>query len=174
MKPTQFTNKALESLTCPPDKRYLYVKDPKTLGLSAVVTKASKRFLFRYRIGNRQRNMSLGAFPHLRVVDARRLALQNNRQVAYGIDPLEEKSKSRAMPSLNVFFHNQYLPFIKLHKPSWHVDESLFRLHLAPMFGGKIFSEITPSMVIRYTAGKKSRVFSRYDQSKPGFAGGAV
>ena len=75
MKPTQFTNKALESLTCPPDKRYLYVKDPKTLGLSAVVTKASKQFLFRYRIGNRQRNMSLGAFPYLRVVDARRLAL---------------------------------------------------------------------------------------------------
>ena len=75
MKPPQFTNKALESLTCPPDKRYLYVKDPKTLGLSAVVTKASKRFLFRYRIGNRQRNMSLGAFPYLRVVDARRLAL---------------------------------------------------------------------------------------------------
>ena len=160
MKPTQFTNKALESLTCPPDRRYLYVKDPKTLGLSAVVTKASKRFLFRYRTGNRQRNMSLGAFPHLRVVDARRLALQNNRQVAYGIDPLEEKSKSRAMPSLNVFFHNQYLPFIKLHKPSWHVDESLFRLHLAPMFGGKIFSEITPSMVIRYTAGKKVAGFS--------------
>jgi hypothetical protein len=82
----------LESAICPQSKTYLYVKDPKTLGLSAVVTKGSKRFLFRYRIGGRQRNMSLGAFPALKVADARRLALQHHRQVAYGIDPLDEKN----------------------------------------------------------------------------------
>jgi len=39
MQPSQFTNKALESAICPQSKTYLYVKDPKTLGLSAVVTK---------------------------------------------------------------------------------------------------------------------------------------
>ncbi|MBT6267108.1 MAG: DUF4102 domain-containing protein, partial [Tateyamaria sp.] len=71
MQLSQFTNKALESAFCPQSKTYLYVKDPKTLGLSAVVTKGSKRFLFRYRIGGRQRNMSLGAFPALKVADAR-------------------------------------------------------------------------------------------------------
>ena len=42
MQPSQFTNKALESAICPQSKTYLYVKDPKTLGLSAVVTKGSK------------------------------------------------------------------------------------------------------------------------------------
>ena len=160
MQPSQFTNKALESAICPQSKTYLYVKDPKTLGLSAVVTKGSKRFLFRYRIGGRQRNMSLGAFPALKVADARRLALQHHRQVAYGIDPLEEKNQLKAMPRLETFFHAQYLPFIKLHKPSWHVDESLFRLHLAPIFGQKTFVEITPDMVIRYAAGKKASGFS--------------
>jgi len=51
MQPSQFTNKALETAVCPQNKSYLYLKDPKTLGLSAVVTKSSKRFLFRYRIG---------------------------------------------------------------------------------------------------------------------------
>jgi integrase len=160
MQPSQFTNKALESAICPQSKTYLYVKDPKTLGLSAVVTKGSKRFLFRYRIGGRQRNMSLGAFPALKVADARRLALQHHRQVAYGIDPLDEKNQLKAMPQLETFFQAQYLPFIKLHKPSWHVDESLFRLHLAPMFGRKTFVEITPDMVIRYTSGKKASGFS--------------
>ena len=127
MQPSQFTNKALESAICPQSKAYLYVKDPKTLGLSAVVTKGSKRFLFRHRIGGRQRNMSLGAFPALKVADARRLVLQHHRQVAYGIDPLDEKNQLKAMPQLETFFQTQYLPFIKLHKPSWHVDESLFR-----------------------------------------------
>lgn len=160
MQPPEFTNKALESAICPLSKAYLYVKDPKTLGLSAVVTKGSKRFLFRYRIGGRQRNMSLGAFPALKVADARRLALQHHRQVAFGIDPLEEKKQLKAMPRLETFFHEQYLPFIKLHKPSWHVDESLFRLHLAPIFGQKTFVEITPDMVIRYAAGKKASGFS--------------
>ena len=103
MHPPQFTNKALESVICPQSKAYLYVKDPKTLGLSAVVTKGSKRFLFRYRIAGRQRNMSLGAFPALKVADARRLALQHHRQVAYGIDPLEEKNQLKAMPRLEAF-----------------------------------------------------------------------
>ncbi|OAH08976.1 Tyrosine recombinase XerD [Rhodobacteraceae bacterium SB2] len=115
---------------------------------------------FRYRVGGRQCNMSLGAFPALKVADARRLALQHHRQVAYGIDPLEEKKQLKAMPRLETFFHAQYLLFIKLHKPSWHVDESLFRLHLAPIFGQKTFVEITPDMVIRYAAGKKASGFS--------------
>ena len=64
------------------------------------------------------------------------------------------------MPRLEMFFYSQYLPFIKLHKPSWHVDESLFRLHLAPIFGRKTFVENTPDMVIRYTSGKKAAGFS--------------
>ncbi len=77
----------------------------------------------------------------MRVADARRLALQHHRQVAYGIDPLDEKrpTQSHAAALQCIFSQAQYLPFIKLHKPSWHVDESLFRLHLAPMFGGKTF-----------------------------------
>jgi hypothetical protein len=82
----------LEPAICPQSKTYLYVKDPKTLGLSTVVTKGSKRFLFRYRIGVQQSNMRLGAFPALKVVDARRLALQHQRQVAYVNDPLDEKN----------------------------------------------------------------------------------
>jgi hypothetical protein len=47
MQPPEFTNKALESAICPQSKTYLYLKDPKTLDLSALVTKGSKRFLFR-------------------------------------------------------------------------------------------------------------------------------
>jgi len=104
--------------------------------------------------------MSLGAFPALKVADARRLALQHHRQVAYGIDPLDEKNQLKAMPQLETFFQAQYLPFIKLHKPTWYVDESLFRLHLAPLFGRKTFIEITPDVVIRYTSGKKASGFS--------------
>ena len=46
MQPTEITNKALESAICPQSKTYLYLKDPKTLGLSAVMTKGSKRFYF--------------------------------------------------------------------------------------------------------------------------------
>ena len=55
-----------------------------------------------------------------------------------------------------VFFRDQYLPFIKLHKPSWHVDEGLFRLHLDPVFGRKTFIQITPAMVTAYTGRKKA------------------
>ena len=104
--------------------------------------------------------MSFGPFRALKMADARRLALQNHRQVAYEIDPLDENHQFKAMLRLETFFHAQYLPFIKLHKPSWHVDESLFRLHLAPIFGQKTFVEITPDMVIRYTSGKKATGFS--------------
>tara|TARA_B100001093_G_scaffold256639_1_gene245401 strand:+ start:1024 stop:2244 length:1221 start_codon:yes stop_codon:yes gene_type:complete len=156
MTKTSFTNKSLNEVICPPSQKYIYLKDPKTLGLSAVITPRSKRFLFRYRIAGQQRTMSLGPFPHLKVTDARRLAFTHHRQVVLGIDPLEEKNSVRATSSLAVFFRDQYLPFIKLHKPSWHVDEGLFRLHLDPVFGRKTFIQITPAMVTAYTERKKA------------------
>jgi hypothetical protein len=63
--------------------------------------------LMRFRVERRSIDISISLFTldaAAWAIKARRLALQQNRQVAYGIDPLEEKSQSSAMPSLNVFF----------------------------------------------------------------------
>ena len=137
MQPPEFTNKALESAICPLSKAYLYVKDPKTLGLSAVVTKGSKRFLFRYRIGGRQRNMSLGAFPALKVADARRLALQHHRQVAYGIDPLEEKTSSKRCRGLRRFSMSNICRLSSCTNPAGMWMKACFRCIWRPYLAKK-------------------------------------
>ena len=112
----KFTNQYLERVTLEQGKTFLYIKDPKTPGLWAVIYKTSKRFHYRYRFHKRQRNMSLGFFPALKTSDARELALKNARLILQGIDPLEEKNKISNIPTLADFFYSHYLPNAKLHK----------------------------------------------------------
>lgn len=139
----KFTNQYLERVTLEQGKTFLYIKDPKTPGLWAVIYKTSKRFHYRYRFQKRQRNMSLGFFPALKTSDARELALKNARLILQGIDPLEEKNKISNIPTLADFFYSHYLPNAKLHKRSAHIDESLFRLHIQPTLGKRTLLQIS-------------------------------
>jgi integrase len=140
----KFTNQYLEKVKLEQGKSFLYIKDPKTPGLWAVIYATSKRFHYRYRFQNRQRNMSLGSFPALKTSDARDLALKNARLISQGIDPLEQKKKILDIPTLSDFFYSHYLPHAKLHKRSSHIDESLFRIHLQPILGTRTLLQISP------------------------------
>jgi len=47
------------------------------------------------------------------------------------------------VPTLSEFFQDSYLEHVKPRKRSWKKDESLFRLHVAEVFGHKRLNELT-------------------------------
>ena len=73
-------------------------------GLQFVVDRSlSKRWVYRYRLNGKDREMGLGPYPDTTLSNARELAQEARRQVRGGIDPIEHRkaanSKSRHIPT---------------------------------------------------------------------------
>ena len=63
----------------------------------------AKAFILLYRFEGRARRLTLGRYPTINVVDARKLAHQALRSVALGSDPGAEKIRARRIPALEQF-----------------------------------------------------------------------
>lgn len=131
-----------------------YFSDPAAEGLQIRVTRTRIRFYLRYRINGSQRNMAIGGFPALSLDDARLKVAELQRALLDGIDPLEERAVQRAVPTVNQFFYQHYLPHAKVHKRSWVLDESIYRNHLDPYFGKKDMNHVTAMQVQSFTQAK--------------------
>jgi integrase len=68
-------------------------------------------------------------------------------EAALGSDPQAVRQTLRAMPSLNDFVRDEYLPFIKNSKRSWRTDEALLRLHILPAMGRLSLDEVDDKSV---------------------------
>jgi len=73
----RFTDPAFKAL-------HLYIKLP-----------TQKYWIFRYKIGDKQRDLSLGSFPRITITEARNKAQKARFQLDNGLDPAEEKNKSK-------------------------------------------------------------------------------
>ncbi len=138
-----------------------YISDPLTRGLQIRVSLNSVRFCYRYRINGSQRVITIGPFPELTLSAARQKAMELGRAVLAGEDPLEERATVKSVPRISEFFWQHYLPNIKIQKRSWSLDESVFRIHLEPVFGKKGMNDITPNQVNRFKEMKLAQGLSR-------------
>ena len=70
-------------------------------GLRLVVSKSgAKKWVLRYILHGRRREMGLGSYPSVGLADARALALKCKRQVAKGSDPIEaRRMESKRIPA---------------------------------------------------------------------------
>ncbi len=119
---------------------YLYV-DPSGI----------KRWRQRVRIkGGRLRNLGLGGYPTVSLVDAREQALANKKLARTGIDPLWEK---RAAMVVIPTFSEAAARYIELNRPSWksarHATQwaSTLRTYAFPTLGDRLVSQISRSHV---------------------------
>lgn len=138
-----------------------YIGDAHTRGLQIRVTKNRVRFFYRYRVNGSQHIISIGPFPEFSLSEARQKAMELGRSVLAGEDPLEERATIKSVPRLSDFFWQHYLPNARLQKRSWKLDESVFRIHLEPIFGKKGMNDITPSQVNRFKEMKLAQGLSR-------------
>ncbi len=140
----------VSTLVCPPTKRRIDVHDQKTKGLVLEIRPTGgKTYYLRYvDQRGRTRQIKLADQQDVSLAQARALADSLRNRVAVGEDPNELKAVARSTPTLNEFFHNSYLPFVKGYKRSWDCDERMFRNHIAPKLGTKFLDEITKDDII--------------------------
>jgi integrase len=92
---------------------------------------------------HRSREIKLGNLGVVTVDQARRRAEELKAGVSLGVDPLAEREKRRAIPTLAAFATERYLPHIKERLRSYASVEGQFRLRIIPMLGRKALDEIS-------------------------------
>src|SRR6478736_7616230 len=100
----------------------------------------------------RERQFKVGPADVLTLRQARRKAQQIKAAAILGSNPQEERQQRRAIPTLQVFVNNRYLPFVKTYKRSWQTDETILRVHALPLLGHLYLDEITTPSISELVA----------------------
>lgn len=93
-------------------------------GLYVQVSPAlTKSWIFRFRWGTKQREMGLGSLDFVSLAEAREKATQTRRQVASGIDPIEDRRTEKATRALKALstltFDDAIKAYLEAHGDSW-------------------------------------------------------
>lgn len=105
-------------------------------------------FYFRYADARgRAREVKLGRLGDVTVEQARRRAEHLKASTSLGADPVAERAKLRAVPSLADFARDRYLPHVRERLRSAGNIDAYLRLRILPALGGKRLDEITPGDV---------------------------
>ena len=99
----------------------------------------------------RERQFKVGPADVLTLRQARRKALQIKAEAILGGNPQEERRQRRAIPTLQTFVNDHYLPFVKTYKRSWKTDETVLRIHILPELGRYFLDEIRPEFILPVT-----------------------
>lgn len=142
--------KKLKSLSCPPGKAKENVWDSGCKGLMLELRESGgKTWYLRYVTQRgKPRQFRLGDASVISLEQARKRSDELRGQIALGNDPLDAKTELKQVPTFAAFVQDRYMPFIKGYKRSWHIDESLLRNHLLPVFGKHYLDQITKDEVI--------------------------
>lgn len=81
------------------------------------------------------------------VDQARHAAERIRSQVSLGADPLAERERRRAVPTVEAFYRDRYLPYVQERLISADCVERYFRLRILPAIGGRAMDEVTPADV---------------------------
>jgi integrase len=148
MKAT-ITKALLQGLPAPADgAAKLRVFDDRLPGFIAERRRAGITFYLRYTDERRRvREAKLGRLGDVTLDQARKAAERIRSQVSLGEDPLAERDRRRAVPSVAAFFEDRYLPYAKERLASIREVERYFRGRILPAFGSKALDEVTPADV---------------------------
>jgi len=90
-------------------------------GLRLVVSEnGARKWVLRYTIGSKRREMGLGSYPDIGLADARDRAAENRKQAKDGIDPIQAKPKG---PGQIPTFTSCAARYILVHRSGWRNDK---------------------------------------------------
>ena len=130
------------------------------LGLYLLVSEAgTKSRIFRYRVGNRLRNMGLGATHIVTLAEAREKARECRRARHDGIDPIEARRAARAQAKLGsakaMTFQDCAERYIASHRAGWRSKtnaaqwSSTLGRYVFPVFGSLPAQSIDTGLVMK-------------------------
>ncbi len=150
------TDDFIQELICPQERTHLEVFDPFLKGFYVDVQSSGKKsFRLRYRLNKKLKIITIGNSSYMACDEARQIATQLIRSAKLGIDPQVQIPNSKG-PTVQEFFVEKYLPYVKSYKRSWDTDESMIRNHLVTKLGGKRMSAISPPDVAVFVEAMKA------------------
>src|SRR5262245_4491057 len=97
-----------------------------------------------YRNKNgRQKRLTLGRYPAVKLVDARELAREAQRKVAHGGDRVVEKRAARDVLTFGALATEYLDGYAKPNKRSWREDERQLNASLLPKWNARPAAEIS-------------------------------
>lgn len=138
----KLTDRTVAGLKPPASGQVDYFDDnPRSFGLR-VSAGGRKAFFVMYRFDRRLRRYTLGPYPALRLVEARRKAKDALHAVAHGRDPAAESASRRSAIRL-VDLGKEYIErHAKPNKRSWKEDQRILTIELEPVLGRRTAKNI--------------------------------
>ena len=136
-------------------QRTEFVSDERT-GLYVEVRSSSNgqgTYYLRYKdVSGKSCHQKIGKTSDISLAEARRKVKELKAEIALGADPRAEQKARKAVITLDEFFYDFYLPFIRPRKRSWGRDEELYRLRISKKYGVKRLNEVTKMQVQNFQA----------------------
>jgi integrase len=157
MSKVAFTDRFLQTVKAPDQGRAVYI-DTRTSGLELLVTATGKKqwsIRYRPRGGSRQR-VGYGAYPAVKLADARGRALAIAAAAADGLDlPEQERTaaeaerKAAARPQTLRDLVNEYVEgYCKPRQRRWKLTQALLRAHVSAEIGDKPLGHLRRADII--------------------------
>jgi integrase len=134
----------------PPQIGQEFFRDDALTGFALRVTaNGAKSFIWEGRVKGRPRRITLGQYPDLTVLLARKKALEIRAGIAQGHDPASERQALRREPTLGELVQAYIERHAKPHKRSWREDERLIARYVPKGWYGRALSDISHDEVAR-------------------------
>ena len=141
----RFSDKIIAALPAP-GRGNRRTPDSEVPGLAVQVSAAGHRaFVLRYRVRQKERQLTIGAFPTWTVMAARHRAKELRRQIDQGIDPLEQEAAAIAEAmTLEDYWNDVYRPLhVVAKRPSWARDiRGMMANDILPVLGRRAIKGI--------------------------------
>jgi len=147
MPKQKLTNKLTLKSKCPTDKSKEVFYDTELTGFILEVRKTGRKsFYYSYSKNSKRTMHKIGDANIISADEARVIALKIRKAIA--ADKLENLFVTKHNTiTLNKFYSQHYLPYIKVHSNSWHKNETAFRLHILPAIGEYPMDKLTPPII---------------------------
>ncbi len=133
--------------------------DSEVTGLKLLVSKSGRKFFyFRYCFNRRKRAVKVGEFPMMTIKEARQIAGRHRNNINLGVDPQMQPAETKQDISFKDFTLNEYIPFAKNEKKTWHQDLLKLQSRVFKHFGKCPMSSITNRDVQKFISTLKKEL----------------
>jgi integrase len=149
----------VRNATCPEGLEKVDFFDSRQKGfLIEVRASGRKTYYQRFRDERgRERQFKIGRADIVTIEQARRKGRSVFARAILGEDPQQQRELLRAIPTLEAFVRERYLPFVATYKRSWRTDEAILRHHALPQLGKLALDEIKAEHIVDTLARMKTK-----------------
>lgn len=146
---TKLTQRVVDAAE-PPKSGQTFVRDNELTGFALRITESgAKSFIWEGRVRGRSRRITLGAYPALSVLLARKKAIKIRAAIAEGRDPSLEREAQRKEPTFGDLAAAYMDRHAKSRKRSWKRDAQMIGGYLSKWKNRRL-SDIGPDDVARF------------------------